>query len=121
MRTNPIGDLGVYSDGTTANPDGLDGVRSFGLDFAIYDEPADRPEPYGKGTLLLGRRCRHLVLDRSGQRPLLRRHDPVDGRPPSEGASNFRDESAKLVYEALKPATPLPTAAPANLRRRAAH
>jgi len=45
MRTNQIGTLGVSTDGT--RPNGLDGV-SFGLDFAIYDEPSKTMQPYAK-------------------------------------------------------------------------
>ena len=78
MRTNAIGELRLYSDGTTANP-GLPGV-GFGMDFAVYQRLVRHRPALWRRHALLGRRCRHLVLDRSGQRPLLRRHDPVDGR-----------------------------------------
>ena len=78
MRTNAIGDLRLYSDGTTANP-GLPGV-GFGMDFAIYDDPSATSQPYGKGTHYWGGAAGTWFWIDPGQRPLLRRHDPVDGR-----------------------------------------
>ena len=62
---------------------------------------AHRPQVGGPSVrqrhVLLGRRGRHLVLDRSGQRSRVHRHDPDAGRQPP-GGLNFRADSARLVY-----------------------
>ena len=52
MSHNHIGELGIYSDGTTANP-GRPGQK-FGLDFAVYDDPAAGQTQQGKGTYYWG-------------------------------------------------------------------
>ena len=52
MSENHIGDLGIYSDGTAANP-GRPGQK-FGLDFAVYVDPAAGQNPFGKGTYYWG-------------------------------------------------------------------
>ncbi len=48
----------------------------FGMDFAIIEDPVAGEDGAGRPKLLLGRRVRHLVLDRSGQRHDRHRHDP---------------------------------------------
>jgi CubicO group peptidase (beta-lactamase class C family) len=108
MATNAIGDLGIYSDGTTANP-GRPGQK-FGLDFAIYEDPAAGQNPYGKGTYYWGGAAgTWFWVDPVNNVGFVGMIQSMGGR--REGAMDFRGESAKLVYEALT--TDTPAAAPA--------
>jgi CubicO group peptidase (beta-lactamase class C family) len=103
MATNAIGDLGIYSDGTTANP-GRPGQK-FGLDFAIYEDPAAGNNPYGKGTYYWGGAAgTWFWVDPVNNLAFVGMIQSMGGR--REGAMDFRAESAKLTYEALKPAAP---------------
>ena len=70
MRTNVLDD-GVMVDLYGPNEPGI----GFGLDFAIVMDPAAAQEPARPQHVLLGRRLRHLVLDRSDQRRRRRRDD----------------------------------------------
>jgi CubicO group peptidase (beta-lactamase class C family) len=98
MATNAIGDLGIYSDGTTANP-GRPGQK-FGLDFAIYEDPAAGNNPYGKGTYYWGGAAgTWFWVDPVNKLGFVGMIQSMGGR--REGAMDFRGESAKLVYEAL--------------------
>ncbi len=112
MRTNAIGDLRLYSDGTTANP-GLPGV-GFGMDFAVYDDPTAAGQPYGKGTHYWGGAAgTWFWIDPANDLFFVGMIQSMGGARP-EGM-NFRNESAKLVYEALKPtAAATSAAAPAK-------
>ena len=115
MATNAIGDLGIYSDGTTANP-GRPGQK-FGLDFAIYEDPAAGQNPYGKGTFYWGGAAgTWFWIDPVNKLAFVGMIQSMGGR--RDGAMDFRAESAKLTYGALKsaaaPAAPAPaTPAPA--------
>jgi CubicO group peptidase (beta-lactamase class C family) len=107
MRTNAIGTLGVSTDGT--RPNGLDGV-SFGLDFAIYDEPSVTHQPYAKGTHYWGGAAgTWFWIDPTNDLFFVGMIQQMGGFRPD--AMNFRADSAKLVYEALAPAAmPAPAA-----------
>jgi CubicO group peptidase (beta-lactamase class C family) len=108
MSENHIGDLGIYSDGTTANP-GRPGQK-FGLDFAIYVDPAAGQHPFGAGTYYWGGAAgTWFWIDPVNDLFFVGMIQSMGGARP-EGM-NFREESAKLVYQALAPATP---AAPAG-------
>jgi CubicO group peptidase (beta-lactamase class C family) len=118
MRTNAIGDLRLYSDGTTANP-GLPGV-GFGMDFAVYDDTSVTGQPYGKGTHYWGGAAgTWFWIDPANDLFFVGMIQSMGGARP-EGM-NFRSESAKLVYEALKPATAAATSAPAEAAKEPAH
>ncbi|MET0221001.1 MAG: serine hydrolase, partial [Tardiphaga sp.] len=107
MATNAIGDLGIYSDGTTANP-GRPGQK-FGLDFAIYEDPAAGQNPYGKGTFYWGGAAgTWFWVDPVNNLAFVGMIQSMGGR--RDGAMDFRAESAKLTYEALKPAGAAPAA-----------
>jgi len=109
MRTNAIGELRLYSDGTTANP-GLPGV-GFGMDFAVYDDTSVTGQPYGKGTHYWGGAAgTWFWIDPANDLFFVGMIQSMGGARP-EGM-NFRNESAKLVYEAMGP-TAAATAAPA--------
>jgi CubicO group peptidase (beta-lactamase class C family) len=112
MHQNAIGDLGIYSDGTTANP-GRPGQK-FGLDFAIYVDPAAGQNPYGKDTYYWGGAAgTWFWIDPVNNLAFVGMIQSMGGR--REGAMDFRAESAKLTYEALKPAAaPATPAAPAK-------
>jgi len=118
MRTNAIGDLRLYSDGTNANP-GLPGV-GFGMDFATYDDPTAANQPYGKGTHYWGGAAgTWFWIDPANDLFFVGMIQSMGGARP-EGM-NFRNESAKLVYEALAP-TAAATGAPAPAKElEAAH
>lgn len=101
MRTNAIGDLRLYSDGTTANP-GLPGV-GFGMDFAVHDDPTASGQPFGKGTHYWGGAAgTWFWIDPANDLFFVGMIQSMGGARP--GAMNYRNESAKLVYEALAPA-----------------
>jgi CubicO group peptidase (beta-lactamase class C family) len=118
MRTNHIGDLRLYSDGTTANP-GLPGV-GFGLDFAVYDDPSVTGQPYAKGTHYWGGAAgTWFWIDPQNDLFFVGMIQTMGGARPD--GMNFRNDSAKLVYEALKPTTAAATAAPAEPAKEPAH
>jgi CubicO group peptidase (beta-lactamase class C family) len=95
MAQNHIGDLRVGVDGTRPQP-GAEAVR-FGLDFAVYVEPASAGLPAtGRST---GQRRAAPGSDRSGQRPGSSAIQNQGGNRP--GGLNFRADSANLVYAAL--------------------
>jgi CubicO group peptidase (beta-lactamase class C family) len=108
MRTNAIGELRLYSDGTTANP-GLPGV-GFGLDFAVYEDSSVTGQPYGAGTHYWGGAAgTWFWIDPANDLFFIGMIQSMGGARP-EGM-NFRNDSAALVYGALATATP---AAPAD-------
>lgn len=110
MRTNAIGDLRLYSDGTTANP-GLPGV-GFGMDFAVYDDTSVTGQPYGKGTHYWGGAAgTWFWIDPANDLFFIGMIQSMGGARPD--AMNYRNESAKLVYGALATAAAAP-AAPAD-------
>jgi CubicO group peptidase (beta-lactamase class C family) len=107
MSQNHIGDIGIYSDGTTANP-GRPGQK-FGLDFAVYVDPAAGNNPYGKGTYYWGGAAgTWFWIDPVNDLFFVGMIQSMGGARP-EGM-NFREESAKLVYSALAPSAPAPAA-----------
>ena len=100
MRTNAIGDLRLYSDGTTANP-GLPGV-GFGMDFAVYEDSSVTGQPYGKGTHYWGGAAgTWFWIDPVNDLFFIGMIQSMGGARPD--AMNYRNESARLVYEALSP------------------
>jgi CubicO group peptidase (beta-lactamase class C family) len=109
MSQNHIGELGIYSDGTTANP-GRPGQK-FGLDFAVYVDPAAGNNPFGKGTYYWGGAAgTWFWIDPANDLFFIGMIQSMGGARP-EGM-NFREESAKLVYQALAaPAGAAPAAA----------
>jgi CubicO group peptidase (beta-lactamase class C family) len=114
MTSNHIGDLRLYSDGTTANP-GLPGV-GFGMDYAVHTDPAAAGNPYGAGTYYWGGAAgTWFWIDPKNDLffiGMIQRMGPA--RP---DGLEFRGGSAKLVYAALPgSATPpaTPPAAPAG-------
>ncbi len=115
MHTNAIGDLGIYSDGTAANP-GRPGQK-FGLDFAIYVDPAAGNNPYGKDTYYWGGAAgTWFWIDPVNDLFFIGMIQSMGGARPD--AMDYRGESAKLVYSALTdkaaaPAAPSTPAAPA--------
>ncbi len=111
MHQNAIGELGIYSDGTTANP-GRPGQK-FGLDFAIYVDPAAGNNPYGKDTYYWGGAAgTWFWIDPTNDVFFVGMIQSMGGARPD--AMNYREESAKLVYQALAPAAGAPAAAPAG-------
>ncbi|MEZ5939536.1 MAG: serine hydrolase domain-containing protein [Hyphomonadaceae bacterium] len=103
MSQNHIGDLRLYSDGTTANP-GIPGV-GFGLDFAVHMDPENNGTPYGKGTYYWGGAAgTWFWIDPTNDLffiGMIQRMGPA--RP---DGMNFREDSARLVYEALDDTLP---------------
>lgn len=98
MAQNHIGGLHLYSDGTAANP-GLPGV-GFGLDFAVYTDPAAGKQPYGVGTYYWGGAAgTWFWIDPKNDLYFIGMIQRMGAARP--GGMNFRDESAKLVYAAL--------------------
>ena len=116
MRTNQIGTLGVSTDGT--KPNGLAGV-SFGLDFAIYDEPSVTGGPYAKGTHYWGGAAgTWFWIDPATDLFFVGMIQQMGGFRPD--GLNFREGSAKLAYAALQGAAG-PAAAPAEPAKEPAH
>jgi CubicO group peptidase (beta-lactamase class C family) len=100
MTQNHIGDLRLYSDGTNANP-GLPGV-GFGLDYAVYTDPAAAKAPYGKGTYYWGGAAgTWFWIDPVNDLFFVGMIQRMGGARPD--SMNFRDQSANLVYAALTP------------------
>lgn len=117
MRTNAIGDLRLYSDGTTANP-GLPGV-GFGMDFAIYDDTSVTGQPYGKGTHYWGGAAgTWFWIDPANDLFFVGMIQSMGGARPD--GMNFRNDSSKLVYAALAP-TAAAASAPAAAEPEPAH
>ncbi len=99
MTQNHIGDLRLYSDGTLDNP-GLPGV-GFGLDYAVHIDPEASNAPYGLGTYYWGGAAgTWFWIDPVNDLFFVGMIQSMGGRRP--GAMNFRNESAELVYAALK-------------------
>jgi CubicO group peptidase (beta-lactamase class C family) len=110
MVQNHIGDLRLYSDGTTANP-GLPGV-GFGIDYAVYTDPAAANAPFGKGTYYWGGAAgTWFWIDPANNLFFIGMIQRMGASRPD--SMNFREESAKLVYAALGQSAPTP-AAPAQ-------
>jgi CubicO group peptidase (beta-lactamase class C family) len=108
MVQNHIGDLRLYSDGTTANP-GQPGIK-FGLDFAIVDDPAAANSQQGKGTYYWGGAAgTWFWIDPANDLFFVGMIQRMGGARPD--GMNFRPESAKLVYDALGVPPPAPAAA----------
>jgi CubicO group peptidase (beta-lactamase class C family) len=108
MVQNHIGDLRLYSDGTTANP-GQPGIK-FGLDFAIVDDPAAANSQQGKGTYYWGGAAgTWFWIDPANDLFFVGMIQRMGGARPD--GMNFRSESAKLVYDALGVPPPAPAAA----------
>jgi CubicO group peptidase (beta-lactamase class C family) len=106
MVQNHIGDLGLYSDGTTSNP-GQPGIK-FGLDFAIVEDPAAAKTQQGKGTYYWGGAAgTWFWIDPANDLFFVGMIQRMGGARPD--GMNFRADSAKLVYDAL--GVPAPAAA----------
>ena len=112
MAQNQIGDLGIYSDGTSANP-GRPGQK-FGLDFAIYTDPAAGQNPFGTGTYYWSGIAGTIFwVDPVNDLFFIGMIQSLGGARPD--AMNLRNETGRLIYEALKPAAAAPaSAAPAK-------
>ena len=94
MRTNVL-EEGVKVDLYGPSQEGV----GFGMDFAIVMDPAKAETPDRQEQLLLGRRLRHLVLDRPDQRHRRRRHDPEHQR---QHADRRHAAGAPAVAEARR-------------------
>jgi len=100
MTQNHIGDLRVGVDGTAPQP-GAETVR-FGLDFALYIDPAAANLPYGKGTYYWGGAAgTWFWIDPVNDLVFIGMIQNQGGNRP--GGMNFRIDSARLVYAALSP------------------
>jgi CubicO group peptidase (beta-lactamase class C family) len=111
MVQNHIGELRLYSDGTTANP-GLPGV-GFGMDYAVHVDTAASGAPYGQGTYYWGGAAgTWFWIDPTNNLFFIGMIQSMGGSRPD--AMNFRAGSADLVYAALAPAASQEPAAPAE-------
>jgi CubicO group peptidase (beta-lactamase class C family) len=100
MSENHIGGLRVGTDGTAAQGSSTVG---FGLDFAVYIDPAAANLPYGKGTYYWGGAAgTWFWIDPVNDLAFIGMIQNQGGNRP--GGLNFRADSAKLVYAALAPA-----------------
>jgi len=98
MAQNHIGGLNVSVDGTQPQP-GAETVR-FGLDFAIYTDPARSSQPYGKGTYYWGGAAgTWFWIDPVNDLAFIGMIQNQGGNRP--GGMRFRADSAQLVYAAL--------------------
>jgi CubicO group peptidase (beta-lactamase class C family) len=98
MTQNHIGPLQVAVDGTRPQP-GAEAVR-FGLDFAVYVEPASAGLPFGNGTFYWGGAAgTWFWIDPVNDLAFIGMIQNQGGNRP--GGLNFRADSAKLVYAAL--------------------
>jgi len=98
MTQNHIGGLHVAVDGTRPQP-GAEAVR-FGLDFAVYVEPASAGLPFGNGTYYWGGAAgTWFWIDPVNDLAFVGMIQNQGGNRP--GGLNFRADSAKLVYAAL--------------------
>jgi CubicO group peptidase (beta-lactamase class C family) len=102
MTENHIGGLRVGIDGTAAQ--GGPAAVGFGLDFAVYIDPAAANLPYGKGTYYWGGAAgTWFWIDAVNDLAFIGMIQNQGGNRP--GGLNFRADSAKLVYAALAPST----------------
>jgi CubicO group peptidase (beta-lactamase class C family) len=98
MAENHIGGLQVAVDGTRPQP-GAEAVR-FGLDFAVYVDPAAAGLPYGNGTFYWGGAAgTWFWVDPVNDLAFIGMIQMQGGNRP--GGLNFRADSARLVYAAL--------------------
>jgi CubicO group peptidase (beta-lactamase class C family) len=98
MTQNHIGELRVGVDGTRPQP-GAESVR-FGLDFAVYVEPASVGLPFGNGTFYWGGAAgTWFWIDPVNDLAFIGMIQNQGGNRP--GGLNFRADSARLVYAAL--------------------
>jgi CubicO group peptidase (beta-lactamase class C family) len=105
MTQNHIGDLRVGLDGTTTQA-GAQAV-GFGLDFAVYVDPASANLPYGKGTYYWGGAAgTWFWIDPVNDLAFIGMIQNQGGNRP--GGLNFRADSATLVYNALVPSASKP-------------
>ena len=118
MAENHIGDLGVYSDGTAANP-GRPGQK-FGLDFAVYTDPEAGQNPFGKGTFYWSGAAGTIFwIDPVNDTFFVGLVQSMGGNRP--GAMNFRNDSGKLILDAMKPTAAAATPAEATKQAEPAH
>jgi CubicO group peptidase (beta-lactamase class C family) len=97
MAQNQIGDLGIYSDGTAANP-GRPGQK-FGLDFAVYTDPEAGQNPFGKGTFYWSGAAGTIFwIDPVNDIFFVGLVQQMGGSRPD--AMNFRNDSGKLILDA---------------------
>jgi CubicO group peptidase (beta-lactamase class C family) len=98
MAENHIGNLRVSVDGTAAQS-GAEAV-GFGLDFAVYVDPAIAHLPFGKGTYYWGGAAgTWFWIDPVNDLAFIGMIQNMGGNRP--GGMAFRADSAKLVYAAL--------------------
>ncbi len=118
MAQNQIGDLGIYSDGTAANP-GRPGQK-FGLDFAVYTDPEAGQNPFGKGTFYWSGAAGTIFwIDPVNDTFFVGLVQSMGGNRP--GAMNFRNDSGKLILDAMKPTAAAATPAEATKQAEPAH
>ena len=92
---------------------------SFGLDFAIIEDPVSA-ETYSKGEYYWGGAAgTWFWIDPQNDLFFIGMIQSMGGARPD--GMNFRNDSAKLVYEALKPAAAAAPAAPAEPAKEPAH
>ncbi len=98
MRTNQIGDLRLFSDGTPNS--GQAGV-GFGLDFAVYLDPSAENTPFGRGTYYWsGAAGTWFWIDPENDLVFVGLIQVMGGSRPD--GMDLRNESAKQVYAALQ-------------------
>jgi CubicO group peptidase (beta-lactamase class C family) len=98
MTQNHIGGLRLNID-LTSPQGGADAAR-FGLDYAVYTDPAAANLPYGKGTFYWGGAAgTWFWIDPVNDLAFVGMIQNQGGNRP--GGVQFRNESAKLVYAAL--------------------
>jgi CubicO group peptidase (beta-lactamase class C family) len=98
MVENHIGNLGLYSDGTNANP-GQPGIK-FGLDFAVVEDPAAATTQQGKGTFYWGGAAgTWFWIDPANDLFFVGMIQRMGNARP--GGMDFRTVSSKLTYDAL--------------------
>jgi len=108
MAENHIGELGIFSDGTSANP-GRPGQK-FGLDFAIYTDPVAGNNPYGKGAYYWSGIAGTIFwVDPVNDLTYVAMVQNLNGARP--GAMNLRDESGRLIQAAMTAAAAAPAEA----------
>ncbi len=102
MTQNHIGELRIFSNGNSATS-GLPGT-GFGLDFAVVTDPAAARTQQGVGAYYwFGIAGTWFWIDPKNDLFFIGMIQRRGGA--GTGAVNFRNESIKLVYDALKPGT----------------
>ena len=79
MRTNVLNEQTLNSK-SGIGPVHLQPGLGFGYDFAVMRRSACAQEPARQRVVLVVGHCRHLVLERPGERSAVHRHDPAPRR-----------------------------------------